>query len=418
MENQSNTTTKTEVPNNINPSPLKSWLSSLGPAIITAALVLGPGSLTVSSIIGANFGYHLIWAIALAAIFMMVFTEMSARIGMSTNQTLLTTIRQKYGKVVTILIGIGAFLVTASFQAGNAIGSGVALNVLTGISQDLWTILFTLVAMSLLLFKDFYKVLEKLMLVLVAIMLFSFVTTLIIAKPSLSGIAQGLVPSIPSGSLLLMIALFATTFSIVGAFYQSYLVQEKGWNKSNMKEGIRESYSGIIVLGLISGVVMMSAAAVLLPQGIAIGSVADMGKSLEPLYGNWATTIFMIGLWGAAVSSLTGNATIGGALLADALGLGSKLNDKAVRYCIIAVMAIGAIVAVAFGRIPIQLITLAQAVTIIVVPLIGIVLYMVANDKKVMGEFNNSITKNIIGIIGLVVLLVLAGNTIRTLFFS
>lgn len=418
MENQSNTTTKTEVPNNINPSPLKSWLSSLGPAIITAALVLGPGSLTVSSIIGANFGYHLIWAIALAAIFMMVFTEMSARIGMSTNQTLLTTIRQKYGKVVTILIGIGAFLVTASFQAGNAIGSGVALNVLTGISQDLWTILFTLFAMSLLLFKDFYKVLEKLMLVLVAIMLFSFVTTLIIAKPSLSGIAQGLVPSIPSGSLLLMIALFATTFSIVGAFYQSYLVQEKGWNKSNMKEGIRESYSGIIVLGLISGVVMMSAAAVLLPQGIAIGSVADMGKSLEPLYGNWATTIFMIGLWGAAVSSLTGNATIGGALLADALGLGSKLNDKAVRYCIIAVMAIGAIVAVAFGRIPIQLITLAQAVTIIVVPLIGIVLYMVANDKKVMGEFNNSITKNIIGIIGLVVLLVLAGNTIRTLFFS
>lgn len=418
MENQSNTATKTEVPNNINPSPLKSWLSSLGPAIITAALVLGPGSLTVSSIIGANFGYHLIWAIALAAIFMMVFTEMSARIGMSTNQTLLTTIRQKYGKVVTILIGIGAFLVTASFQAGNAIGSGVALNVLTGISQDLWTILFTLFAMSLLLFKDFYKVLEKLMLVLVAIMLFSFVTTLIIAKPSLSGIAQGLVPSIPSGSLLLMIALFATTFSIVGAFYQSYLVQEKGWNKSNMKEGIRESYSGIIVLGLISGVVMMSAAAVLLPQGIAIGSVADMGKSLEPLYGNWATTIFMIGLWGAAVSSLTGNATIGGALLADALGLGSKLNDKAVRYCIIAVMAIGAIVAVAFGRIPIQLITLAQSVTIIVVPLIGIVLYMVANDKKVMGEFNNSITKNIIGIIGLVVLLVLAGNTIRTLFFS
>jgi manganese transport protein len=381
-------------------------------------LVLGPGSLTVSSIIGANFGYHLIWALALATIIMMVFTEMSARIGMATNQTLLTTIRQKYGKTVSILIGIGAFLVTASFQAGNAIGSGVALSVLTGTSQDLWTILFTLFAMSLLFFKNFYKILEKLMLVLVAIMLFSFVTTLIIAKPSLTGIVGGLVPSIPSGSLLLMIALFATTFSIVGAFYQSYLVQEKGWNKSNMKEGMRESYSGIIILGLISGVVMMSAAAVFLPQGIAIGSVTDMGKSLEPLYGSWATVIFMIGLWGAAVSSLTGNATIGGALLADALGLGRKLSDKAVRYCIIAVMAIGAIVAVAFGRIPVQLITLAQAVTITVVPLIGIALYMVTNDKKVMGEFHNTTTKNIIGIIGLIVLIVLAGNTIRTLFFA
>lgn len=418
MENQSNVTTTQKVSNPLSSSPLKSWLSSLGPAFITAALVLGPGSLTVSSIIGANFGYHLIWAVAMAAIFMMVFTEMSARIGMASNQTLLTTIRQKYGKIVTILVGIGAFLVTASFQAGNAIGSGVALGVLTGTSQNFWTILFTLVAISLLFFKDFYKILEKLMLVLVVIMLFSFLTTLIIAKPSFTGIIGGLVPSIPNGSLLLMIALFATTFSIVGAFYQSYLVQEKGWNQSNMKEGMKESYSGIIILGLISGMVMMSAAAVLLPQGIAIKSVTDMGKSLEPLYGSWATVIFMIGLWGAAVSSLVGNATIGGALLADALGLGSKLSDKAVRYCIIAVMAIGAIVAVAFGRIPVQLITLAQAVTIIVVPLIGVALYMVANDKKVMGEFKNSSTKNIIGLIGLLVLLVLAGNTVRSLFFS
>ncbi|MDQ0338577.1 NRAMP (natural resistance-associated macrophage protein)-like metal ion transporter [Caldalkalibacillus uzonensis] len=393
------------------------WLHSLGPAVITAALVLGPGSLTVSTNIGALHGYQLIWVLVIATIFMMVFTEMSARIGMATDQTLLSTIRDKWGQTVTSIIGIGAFLVTASFQAGNAIGSGAAFGVLTNTSSIIWTLIFTLLAIVLLFVKNLYKVLEKLMLVLVALMLMSFLITLFVVKPNLSSLFRGFVPNIPHGSMLLIIALFATTFSVVGAFYQSYFVQERGWDRKNAKDGIIESYSGILILGLISGMVMVCAAKVLLPQGITVNSVVDLGKTIGPLYGSWSTVIFMLGLWGAAFSSLTANATIGGALLADALGLGRKLSDKGVRYCIIAVMVIGAGVAIFFQGLPIQLILFAQAITIVVVPLIGISLYVVANDKEIMGDLRNSTFKNVIGIIGLLVLLVLAGNTIKNLFF-
>ncbi|WP_010269219.1 Nramp family divalent metal transporter [Paenibacillus senegalensis] len=409
---------KTPSPN-LNPTDsgnTKGWFKTLGPSLITAALVLGPGSITLNSRIGSLYSYDLLWVLVLSVCFMLIFTEMSARIGMATDKSLLTLIREKWGKTAAFLIGLGAFLVTASFQAGNAIASGLAIADLTGTSISFWIILTTLLGMLLLFTRNFYQVLEKVMLVMVALMIISFLVTLLIVKPSLSGIVSGLVPSIPEGSLVLVISLTATTFSVVGAFYQSYLVREKGLRKENLKAGVRESFTGIIILGFISSMIMISSAAVLFPQGIQVQSAGDMGKALEPTFGSWANIVFIIGLFGASFSSLTGNATIGGALLSDSLGLGSKLSDRPVRICILLVMAIGAVVSLAFGQVPLELITFAQAVTIFVVPGIGIAMIVVSNDKAAMGTLKNSVNRNILTIIALAVLIVLAFNNLKNIF--
>jgi Mn2+/Fe2+ NRAMP family transporter len=81
-------------------------------------------------------------------------------------------------------------------------------------------------------------------------------------------------------------------------------------------------------------------------------------------------------------------------------------------------MVIGAIVAIIFGRLPLQLIVLAQAVTIFIVPFIGIAIYLVANDRKLMGPYKNKIFSNIVGVIGLLVMIFLALNNIKILFFK
>ncbi|GIO05914.1 manganese transporter [Brevibacillus reuszeri] len=395
-----------------------SLVKSLGPAIITAALVVGPGSVTLTSKIGAMYGYSLLWVIVVSVLFMMCFTEMSARIGMATNQSLLTTIRVKWGRAASIIMGLGCFLVTSTFQGANVIGAGVALSSLAGGSPKVWGTLFTLLGIAILFYRNFYKILEKLMLVLVGIMLFSFLCTVVVIRPSFSGIFSGLVPQIPDGSAILIIGLVATTFTVVGALYQSYLVQEKGWTAIHAKEGSRESYTGIILLGIISALIMISAAAVLNPQGIQVNAATDMGKALEPLFGNWAMIVFMIGLWGAAFSSLTGNAAIGGVMLADAFGYGSKLESNIVRYFIMAVMVLGGVVALVFGKIPVQLIMITQPITIVVVPLIGLALFLLANDKKIMGDLKNTPIKNGITILALLFLVVLAVKTVNDLFFS
>lgn len=396
----------------------KGVLKYLGPALITSALVLGPGSLTLSSKIGAIFGTQLIWVLAIAIIFMMIYTEMSTRIGLASKVSFIQLIKQKFGTWGAIIIGVGAFLVCASFQAGNSIGVGYAISSVFGVSPEFWIILFTVIGASLLFAKDFYNLLEKLMIGLVLLMLAAFFITLFLAQPSVGEIASGFVPSLPEGSLGLVIGLTATSFSIVGACYQSYLVQEKGWTKDLAKQGAKESYLGIFLLGFISVLVMIAAAAVLKPEGIQVNSITDMGIALEPLFGGWATTVFMLGLFGAAFSSLMGNATIGGAMLSDSFGFGSKLKDKKVKLAIIAVMLFGSIVALIFGGSPVNLIIFAQAITIVAVPVIAIALLVVANDKEVMGDLKNTLFKNIIALAGLVVLILLAFNNIKNIFFS
>src|SRR5699024_26380 len=174
-----------------------------------------------------------------------------------------------------LLIGVGAFLVTTSFQAGNSIGVGVAFNIITGLNTQLVIVLLTLLGIFLLFSKNFYDMLEKLMIGLIAVMLLSFLITTFVSKPSVSSIASGFVPSIPDGSMGLIIAMTATSFSIVGAAYQSYLVKEKGWKIADAKEGAKESYFGIFLLGLITVLVMIVGATVLKPAGIMVDSVEE-----------------------------------------------------------------------------------------------------------------------------------------------
>ena len=396
----------------------KNFLSLLGPAFITSALVLGPGSLTLSSKIGAIYGMQLIWVLAVVVFFMMIYTEMSTRIGLATKESFIQVMKSKWGKPASLLIGLGAFLVTASFQAGNALGSGLAISTITGFSSTFWIAAITLLGMALLFAKNFYKILEKLMLGLVLVMLVSFVITLILTKPSITEIFSGFVPIIPDGSLPLIIALTATSFSIVGAAYQSYLVQEKGWTLQQNSSSIKETYWGIFILGFISMMIMICAAAILKPQSIVVNSVSEMGLALEPLYGNWATILFMVGLFGASFSSQMGNATIGGSMLADGLGLGSKLSSKAVKGLILLVMAFGSLIGIIFGAAPINMIIFAQAITIVIVPFIAIALLVVANDEKIMGSLKNTLWKNIFGIAGLIVLVLLAVNNVINIFLK
>jgi Mn2+/Fe2+ NRAMP family transporter len=409
---------KTELAKDSKISKKKNIFNYLGPALITSALVLGPGSVTLSSKIGAIYGTQLVWTIILAIILMMVFTEMSTRIGLAADHSFIQTIKKKWGLLAGVLIGVGAFLVTASFQAGNAIGTGIAISTVTNMDPTIWIIIFTLISIGLLFAKQFYQILEKMMLVLVVIMLLAFLITVIVVQPSLVDIFKGFIPVLPEGSMGLIIALFATSFSIVGAVYQSYLVKEKGWKITDAASGRKESFLGIFLLGFISFLIMITAATILKPQGLIVNDASEMGLALEPLFGSWSTIVFMLGLFGASFSSLMGNATIGGSLLADGLGLGSSLSNLKVKLLIILVMLFGSIIGIVFGSAPLNLIVFAQAITIFVVPFIAIAILVIANDKNIMGELKNKLLSNVLGIIGLIVLIYLAFNNIKNIFFS
>lgn len=388
-------------------SPAKRF--SFGPALVTAALVFGPGSITTASSLGAGFGYHLLWIPVIATILMLCFVDMSVRIGLTSGADPVGTVSKHMGRIVAVLVAIGAVLIVSSFQAANSVGTGAAANVLFGGDTRLFAAIFTLLAMGFLWLPGFYAKLEKLVVVIISLMVVAFVATAIVAKPDVGEGFKGLVPSIPTGSEALVVGAVATTFSIVGAFYQIQLVRQKGWRTEDYKLARRDAVLGTIILGSLSFVIILAAAAVLHPAGVKVTSPADMASILEPTVGRWASVLFALGLWAAAFSSLLGNSTIGGGLLSAVFSPGTKgdVNAMISKICITAVMLVGGLVAIIFGGIPVQMILTAQAVTVFIAPLIGIVILWIARSRSTK-ELRIGVVQQVLAGVGIAFLFYLA----------
>ena len=385
-------------------SSFRKAIKKVGPGFIMASVVLGPGSITVASRIGSEHGYSFLWVIVVAAIFMIVYASMGTRFGVVNDKSILQTIAEKYGRWFAVLIGISTFLSTSSFQFGNNLGIGIGMEGITGIDERVWPLVFTPLALILLFWaRNLYNILEKLMIAIVMIMIVAFMVNLILTKPEIIPLAKGFIPQpFSMTNLEVIVALMATSFALSAAIYQSYLAQDKGWGKEELKNGLKDTYIGIFFLALISGIVIITSAAALNPMGITVNSAADMAQQMDALFGKFAKIIFSIGLCAAAFSSLMVNSVIGGGLLSDSLGLGRSMNDKMPKIFTSVILLIGMLVAVFFRGNVIYALIMAQASSMMAVPIIAIGLFLILNNKKVMGKYKNTLMQNIIAIIGLI----------------
>jgi NRAMP (natural resistance-associated macrophage protein)-like metal ion transporter len=387
---------------------LKAIFNSVGPGFIMAAVVLGPGSITTSTEIGSTQGYAFLWVVLAAAVLMIVYTNMSTRFGTLHSGSILEVIAKEYGRWFAICIGASSFLAALCFQFGNNLGVGIGMESLTGLNAEYWPFIFTPLAIVLIFFsKNLYKALEKLMMLLVMIMIFTFVVNVIFIKPDMVEVLKGFVPNEFSvGFLGHLTAIVGTTFVLNGALYQSYLVQDKGWGLKDMGKSIRDSTLGIILLAMMSLLVIITAAATLKPLGITVNSAADMALQLELLLGKYAKYIFSFGFIAAAFSSLIVNAVIGGGLLSDGLGLGKSMSEKFPKLFTILILLVGMVIASyvskGLGK-PVYLLILAQAFSMLAVPTIAIGIFLITNNKKVMGEYKNGVLQNVMGVIGLII---------------
>ncbi len=389
---------------------LKHLFSVLGPGFVTAAMVLGPGTITVCSRAGAVYEYSLLWIVLISAIFMISCTRTSAKIGCINSKSLLDLVGESYGKVWPLLMGLSVFISCAGYQTGNNIGIGLAMNAMFGGSMALWAFGFT--GISLLFIwtsRNFYDLLEKVMMLMVLLMIAAFVGNLFFITPDVKSILKGFIPSMPK-DIGFMIAIAATSFSVVGAAGQSYMVQAKNWKTADLRKGMRDATTGVIFLCTLSAVIIISSAAVLAPKGIIVTNAIDMAIQLEPLLGSFAKWLFLLGLFAASFSSFLANAVLSGMFLADALGLGKTINDIWVKVFSSVLLVICSCIAALFDSNPVQLIIMAQAVTCIGYPLVIIMIFLLSNNKKVMREYKNNLITNIILGIAVLWILFLSGR--------
>lgn len=388
---------------------IKKAIKSIGPSFILASLVLGPGSITVASRIGSTSSFSLLWVVIISGFSMIVYTSMAARFGIVNDNSILQTISKHYSKWFAASIGIAAFFASTSWQFGNNLGIGIAMKEITGINEIVWPLVFTPLGMILIFFaKNLYKILEKLMMLMVMIMIAAFAFNLILIQPNLTEVAKGFVPlSFSINNFDEIAALVATTFSLPAAIYQAYLVKDKGWKKNNLQEGVVSSNMGVMMLGVITLMIIITSAAALYPKGIVVNSAADMALQLEVLFGSYAKYVFSVGLSAAAFSSLMVNAVIGGGLLSDSLNMGRSMNDKMPKIFTSVILVVGMLVAVFFKGNIIYALIMAQASSVLGVPLIALGIFLIANNKKIMGKHINSKFQNGVGVFGFLLIIIM-----------
>jgi len=385
------------------------FFKSIGPGFIIASAVLGPGSVAIASRVGSEHGYALLWVVALSTICMATFASMATRFAVAQKASILQAIADNYGRWFAMIIGISSFLVAASFQFGNNLGIATAMEELTGVGSHVWPLIFTPIAMILVFWgKRVYQILERLMITMVLIMIVAFVSNLLFVRPDWVGVFHGFVPSsyaaLQFGDIA---AIVATTFSLVGCLYQAYLVHDRGWKRSELNTGLRDTVMGIVVLGCISALIIITAAAALFPQGISVSTAGDMALQLEALFGPFSKHIFSIGLCAAAFSSLLVNAVIGGGLLSDGLGYGRSIQDKVPRFFSALILLLGMLVAVFFKGDVVYALVLASASSLFAIPAVAVGLLMVVNNEKVMGDLVNNRRQNSVGVLGMVLTITL-----------
>ena len=408
----------------------RSWYHRIGPGLITACVVIGPGSILTSSKVGATHGLQMSWVVVIAVFFMMIYMTLGAKLGAVATVSAGTLVTQRAGRWLAALIGAGVFFISAAFQFGNNLGVLSAfkeyehyLRAIPGFQLYYVAILINVLSISFLFaFRNLYRVVERLMMALVGLMVLSFAINLCFARPSLSDFLLGFIP--PIGDLfqaksgnetilnISLLGLIGTTFVITAAYFQSFLVRQKGWGRTELRDGLIDVRIGSVIMASIT-IMLMSTAAVEL-RGQELKSVGEVAAGLKPAFGVLGHTLFCLGLFAAAYSSFLVNSMIGGFILADGLGLGSKPTDLWPRLMTVVVLLTGMVVALLVNRAglnPVPAIVAAQAVTVVAAPLIAGALWWLTNRPDIMGADRNGTMINVFALVGFVLLLAMAWYT-------
>lgn len=429
-------------------------LRRIGPAIVVAAVVLGPGSIVSASKLGCQYQYDLLWLIPVASVLMIALTMTSMTIGAVQDKLPCQAVAESFGRPAAVAVGLAMLTAVTLFQASNNNAMLMALEGFIGkpeVPADTQELVspeqvppekgpahlgqaellriggmlgFNLFVIGLMWIsrRNLYRMIEKAMAWLVGAMVLAFAVNLLFAKPSLSGIAQGLIPKLPSeqwnlsGSteaLMTMGAMVATTFSVAAAFYQAYQVREKGWTQKDLAVGRLDSVVGIGALGLITMMILICGAAGL--YGIDPATLTDAAAvaiALEPLFGDSARYVFAIGVLAGAVSSFLVNALIGAVVFCDAINQPTSLSKPVVRAWTVIALLLGWAVASFAVIAQIELanfIVFAQCLTVVAIPVLGISIIWQARQLP-SGTLPRWVMP--VNYVGLLVVLALAARTV------
>ena len=379
-------------------------LSFLGPGLIAANAGNDAGGITTYAAVGAQYGYGLLWMLIPTTVAMMVVQEMCARMGAATNQGLSDMIRERFGvrgaAFAMLTLFIANALITISEFAGIA-----AASELLGVPKWL-TVPLAVIGLWLLISRGSYSRVEKVFLVM-TLAFFTYPIAAFLARPDWGQVGhQVILPTfhLTSAYIFLFVGTVGTTITPYMQLYLQSAVAEKRIPLEDYPAERNETYTGAIFGDVISAFIIIATGATVFVAshgaGVTLQNAQQAATALVPVAGRYAELLFAIGLIGASLLAAAVVPLSTSYAICESFGfergVSQSFRDAPIFHGIfVGLLVLGALVALVIPNgLLITLIIVAQVVNGMLLPVLLVFIYLLVNDRRVMGALANKPVQN------------------------
>ena len=414
---------KTNQQNNFFYKLIRFW-KKLGPGLVTGASDDDPSGIATYSQAGAAFGLSTLWTSVIAFPLMASIQQMCARIGLVTSQGLTGTLKKHYPRPILYIMLLFSFPAIIMNIGADIAGMGAVGNLLfPAIDATFFSVFFTLLLLGLIIYLPYHKIASILKYVCI-VMLVYFIVPFLYKQDIMAILKATIIPTMKFNKefIAIIVGILGTTISPYLFFWQASVEVEEMKNKKKhlvVNKKIVHAINNDVDLGMaVSGIVMyfiiLTTGTVLFQGGVhQIDTVEQAALALKPLAGNLAYLLFAVGVIGTgliAIPVLSGSLSyIFTETFGWEQGLDKKFHEAKGFYAIIAISLLLGLAMNYIGISPIQALIYTAILYGITAPVLIAIILHISNNKKIMGEFVNSKTINILGFAALTIMTIAAG---------
>lgn len=368
----------------------------IGPGLLVTVGFIDPGNWASNFAAGSEFGYALLWVVTLSTIMLIALQHNVAHLGIVTGLCLSEAAEKFTPKWVGRPITISAVLASISTSMAEILGSAIALQMLFGI-PIVWGSILTVVAVVIMLFTNSYRHIERAIIGFVSMIGLSFIYELFLVKIDWPAAATGwVVPTIPEGSLLIIMSVLGAVVMPHNLFLHSEVIQSRQINvkgKVNIEKTLKyeffDTLFSMIVGWAINSAMILLAATTFYKNGTHVEELSQAQSLLTPLLGNNAANIFAIALLLAGVSSTITSGMAAGSIFAGMFG--ESYNSQDTHSVLGILISLGAsLLIIFFISNPFNGLLYSQMILSIQLPFTVFLQVRLTSSKKVMGIYANS----------------------------
>lgn len=377
------------------------FLKYVGPGILVTVGFIDPGNWASNIAAGSSYGYKLLWIVTLSTIMLILLQHNAAHLGIVTGLCISEAINKhmkpSIGKVVTgtaVLAAIGTAM-------AEILGAAIALKMLFHIPIKIGASI-SAILIIFMLFSNSYRRIEKIIIGFVSIIGISFIFETALVNVNWSEAAKNLVvPNIPNGSLPIIMSVLGAVVMPHNLFLHSEVIQSRKWNlkdKTIIEKQLKYEFMDTLlsmIIGFVINSSMILVAVTFFDNGINVTEVEQAQVMLKPLLGSSSSLVFAIALLFAGIASCITAGMAGGSIFAGLFAEEYDINNKHSKAGVLITILL-ALLIIFFVDNPFNGLVYSQMLLSVQLPITIFSQLYLTSSKKVMGEYKNTLTENII----------------------